>query len=338
MRYCPSCGEAVSDHARFCPECGSKIPERPMTQPVSSYAEEEGEEDGYEPESYEADDYESESYGVDDYEPVSERRMRREAEEDERYYREDRKTMTVGIIMAILICVVGVGLYIVVSNMLKEQPEVEVGSGLGNKPVQVDTSHTHTENNEKENQTEQQPGDAPTGNTEDIPDTQDPQNMNLQATVVPASQVMVDGYQYQPCGFVDAQVSSVLEDGGVYHDASHMIDGSAATSWQEASDGDGIGDWARFRLDRQYSVRYLIFEMGNWRSESLFYANNRPETIRLRLDDKEFDLAFPDGMQEYVVELSEDCPVSEIYLEIRSVHRGEQWDDCCISEMTVYGY
>ncbi len=49
-----------------------------------------------------------------------------------------------GIIMAVLICVVGIGLYFVVSNMLRQEPEIEVGSGLGSKPVQVETTPVPT--------------------------------------------------------------------------------------------------------------------------------------------------------------------------------------------------
>lgn len=333
MRYCHICGSAVSDTARFCPECGEKLSESAKKAPVSDYEPDEDldrtDETAYEPVSYDEDDYEP-----DDYEPDSYRRGRREAEDDERYYREDKKTLTVGIILAVLICVVGVGLYVVVSNMLKQQPEVEVGSGLGDKPVQVDTTHTQTEKKEEEqqpeHQTEQEQQEEETPVIEETPAP-----VEIQASVIPTVQVSVDGYQQ--CHFYKSEASTVLEENGSYHLSELMIDGRPETSWQEGSDGDGIGDWVHFYMDREYSVRYLTFKMGHWRSEELYYSNNRPAQILLKLNDKEFYLTFPDGMQEYTVELSEECKASEIFLQILSVYSGSQWDDCCIAEMTVYG-
>ena len=299
MRACPYCGAPVPEIARFCPECGKMLQ-------VQNNEDEQNRSAPYDP-------LDDDVYNDDSYRDVS---------EEEEFASQNRKTMMLGIIMAVLICTVGIGLYFVVSNMLKQEPEIEVGSGLGSKPVQVETTPVPTE----------KPGEDI---SEGIPSIEEEEPEEITATVLESGQVQI--YGYMQAAFAGCQESSVLEDGGVYHVSQHMIDGRSDTSWQEGADGDGIGEWVMFQLDREYSVKYLTFMMGNWKSEQLFYANNRPESILLKLDDQEFYLTFPDGVREYTVELSEECQASNIFVQVMSVYRGASWDDCCISDMSVYG-
>lgn len=317
MRACPYCGTSVPEVARFCPECGKMLP-------VQNHEEEQNrsasydflDDDSYRDDSSDDDSYSDDIYGDD---------IRRNASEEEEFASQNRKTMMLGIIMAALICTVGIGLYFVVSNMLKQEPEIEVGSGLGSKPVQVETKPVQTEKPEE---------DISEG-IPSIKEEEEEEPEEITATVLESGQVQINGYMQ--AAFVGCQESSVLEDGGVYHVSQHMIDGRADTSWQEGADGDGIGEWVMFQLDREHSVKYLTFMMGNWKSDQLFYANNRPESVLLKLDDQEFYLTFPDGMREYTVELSEECQASSIFVQVMSVYRGASWDDCCITDMSVYG-
>lgn len=283
MRTCPYCGNSVSDTANFCQTCGEDLRRIPAEQPPERI-------------EYEQDDY----------------------TEEEQYSRENRKTVAVGAVLASLICVVGIGLWVIVSNMLKQESSVDVGSGLNNKTVQV-TQVPETEPTEpadEQEQTEETETELSAAITTDSPELQ---------SIYPRAET------------AGSQESSVLEDGGVYHTGDHMIDGDESTSWQEASEGDGTGEWIRVDLDRTYAVRYLTFKLGNWRSQQLFYANNRPAQLLLKLDEQEFYLDFPDGMTPYTVELSEECQASSIFIQVLSVYGGESWSDCCISEMAVFG-
>ncbi|MDO4491923.1 MAG: hypothetical protein Q4B85_12730 [Lachnospiraceae bacterium] len=248
--------------------------------------------------------------------------------EEEHYSREGRKTLTLGIVLASLICVVGVGLYFVVSNMLQQEHKIDVGSGLNNRPVQVTTNPS--------DESGQLPGDG--GADSELPGTQLPgiqEQLPLQAYVLTESPAGLDSCV--AAGIEEAEASSVLEDGNVFHVAEHMVDGRAETSWQESSDGDGTGEWVSLQLDRQYAVRYITFKLGNWKSEHLYYANSRPAAILLKLDEQEVYLEFPDSMRTFTVELSRECAASRISVQVQSVYAGSNWSDCCISEMTVYG-
>ncbi len=366
MRRCPYCGTPVSETAKFCQECGADLrvsapektaawkqaesdlyteeeygpesftEEEPGAYGADSYREEEPEayrSDSYieEPDAYEHDSYieeepeavktasymeESESYDSEDY----------DEEEEERYSQENRKTVMVGVVLGALICVVGIGLWIVVSHMLKQKPEIDVGAGLNNKTVQVTAAPENTEQEQTEESGEIQGEEQQT----------EEEQPSLQAAVTAQAPELYG--VYAPAGIAESLESSVLVEGSVYHGSGSMLDGTETTSWQEDSEGDGTGEWVQVQLDREYSVRYLTFKMGNWRSEQLFYANNRPSQILLRLDDQEVILDFPDGMNTYTVELSGDCPVSTVYLQVLAVYKGANWDDCCISDMTVYGY
>lgn len=135
-----------------------------------------------------------------------------------------------------------------------------------------------------------------------------------------------------------ASASSVVQDNsaGIKNEAAQMVDGNEITSWQEGVDGDGIGEWTQFILKKEYNVRYLTFKMGNWRDQDRYNMNNRPKGILLRMGGQEYKLTFPDGKNEYMVELSDSLPISDLYLEITSVYKGSSWDDTCISEMTIY--
>lgn len=132
--------------------------------------------------------------------------------------------------------------------------------------------------------------------------------------------------------------SSVIQDNPTVdcNDATQMVDGKSDTSWQEGVSGDGIGEWTQFILKKEYNVRYLTFKMGNWRDQERYNKNNRPKGICLKMGGQTYNLTFPDGKNEYMVELSDSLPVSDIYVEITSVYKGSEWDDTCISEMTVY--
>lgn len=59
----------------------------------------------------------------------------------------------------------------------------------------------------------------------------------------------------------------------------------------------------------------------------------------MKVGKQEFTLDFPNGKKEYMVAFSKPINAKNISLEIKSTYPGtmtRDWQDCCISEMTVY--
>lgn len=125
---------------------------------------------------------------------------------------------------------------------------------------------------------------------------------------------------------------------GVKNSADLVFDGNEKTSWQEGVEGDGIGQSINCQLNRQYQIRYFAFKLGNWRSEKYYNGNGRPKSLTVSLDGYSFTFDFPEEKKEYVIELSEEIPATNISVTINSVYKGAYWDDTCISEFNIYGY
>ena len=79
--------------------------------------------------------------------------------------------------------------------------------------------------------------------------------------------------------FVDAYASSVVAQEGYDNSAMVAVDGLLETSWQEGVDGNGEGQYLEVYLDGEHAIKYLILNLGNWRSSDWFY-DNRWESIQ----------------------------------------------------------
>lgn len=136
-----------------------------------------------------------------------------------------------------------------------------------------------------------------------------------------------------------AFASSVVEQEGYDNSADMVLDGKDATSWQEGVAGAGIGENITFSFDKAYKMKYMSFKLGNWRGDDYYAANHRPRTLQIIAGDYEQFIDFPDGKEEYWVEFSQECPVSEVKVVIQDVYMGNSdiWDDTCIAEIGMYG-
>ena len=147
----------------------------------------------------------------------------------------------------------------------------------------------------------------------------------------------VDLSEYYQLPVINASASSVINQEGTDNSAMKAVDGSEKSSWQEGVDGDGIGESIHLGVDQPRAVKYLSFKLGNWNSDKYYDGNNRPKELLITVGDVTQSVVFPDGKEEYWVELSGECETSEINLTIRSVYSGSQWDDTCIAEVSIYG-
>ncbi|MGI6116767.1 MAG: NADase-type glycan-binding domain-containing protein [Bilifractor sp.] len=153
-------------------------------------------------------------------------------------------------------------------------------------------------------------------------------------------QEIMDLSGYSKAAVSGAEATSVMpaNDGSDAYAASSAVDGIDSTSWQEGEEGNGIGSMITLNFDREYSVRYVLLKLGNWRSDKAYQQNNRPQSLTLILGNESVQVTFPDEKKEYCVTLSKDVKVSSLTLQIDSVYEGSSYDDTCISEIEAEGY
>ena len=261
-------------------------------------------------------------------------RERRQERAMVRQKKEEKKIILIGIILACVVVAAGVGAYFGITYFLDSSNDsaVTAESRPGNSSADsqdgpeatVTPSPTATET----------PTPTPTATATPTPTpTEEPEQLTV--SLVDRNSVSLTGYSR--VGVSQAAASSTVVQEGYDNSAAMVVDGDTVTSWQEGVDGDGLGEVLQFELDREYDVKYMTFNLGNWRDPQRYAMNNRPQTMTIWLDDLSFQVTFPDGQTEFCIEFSSDCPASVIYLRIDSVYQGTEWDDTCISEVGIYG-
>ena len=261
-------------------------------------------------------------------------RERRQERAMVRQKKEEKKIILIGIILACVVVAAGVGAYFGITYFLDSSNDsaVTAESRPGNSSADsqdgpeatVTPSPTATET----------PTPTPTATATPTPTpTEEPEQLTV--SLVDRNSVSLTGYSR--VGVSQAAASSTVVQEGYDNSAAMVVDGDTVTSWQEGVDGDGLGEVLQFELDREYDVKYMTFNLGNWRDPQRYAMNNRPQTMTIWLDDLSFQVTFPDGQTEFCIEFSSDCPASVIYVRIDSVYQGTEWDDTCISEIGIYG-
>lgn len=312
---CRNCGYENNDDSLFCEACGAQL-----IKPVS-----------YEPDTSEMNRLNS--WDQDQLERERRTRMeKREALREQRQREQNKKTIIVGIVVAAIIAVAGIGAFFGIQYFMNTGDSATAQSS------------TQKISDSLKNQLEQ---DNKTTITPDVTATPVPtqpsaltptpteEASEVTATVEKSSSVNKSGYSI--VSVLKAEASSSIEQDGYDNTADVTLDNDATTSWQEGVDGDGDGEYLYYKLSKNYDVKYITFKMGNWRDQKNYTENNRPKQITIWCGDKYFEVTIPDGMTEYCVELSDDVNCSEIYVVIDSVYKGTAWDDTCISEVGIYG-
>ena len=261
-------------------------------------------------------------------------RERRQERAMVRQKKEEKKIILIGIILACVVVAAGIGAYFGITYFLDSsggntatadsRPGDSSTDSSDEPEATVTPSPTATET----------PTPTPTATATPTPTpTEEPEQLTV--SLVDRNSVSLTGYS--KAGVSQAAASSTVVQEGYDNSAAMVVDGDTVTSWQEGVDGDGLGEVLQFELDREYDVKYMTFNLGNWRDPQRYAMNNRPQTMTIWLDDLSFQVTFPDGQTEFCIEFSSDCPASVIYLRIDSVYQGTEWDDTCISEVGIYG-
>ena len=285
--------------------------------------------------------------------------------------KEEKKIILIGVVLACVVVAAGIAAYLLLSRYMG-------GGEDGEREALAVTSSSETSSgSEKEETSSENQRPEPTEDPEETPrktptPTPKPTEVPLTVSLVDAEQADMTGYSR--VGVREAMASSVVEQEGYDNTAAMAVDGDVITSWQEGADGDGINEFINLKLDREYEVRYITLNLGNWRDQDRYDKNNVPKTLTIWLDEKSFLFAsdrgdapdqesavyyrlsvdggeaesfltlphkaeklVPMGEDQFCLEFSRDCPASEIYVRIDDVYEGSLWDDTCISEIGIYG-
>lgn len=248
--------------------------------------------------------------------------------------KEEKKIIRIGVVLACVVVAAGIAAYLLLSRYMG-------GGEDGEREALAVTSSSETSSgSEKEETSSENQRPEPTEEPEETPrktptPTPKPTEVPLTVSLVDAEQADMTGYSR--VGVREAMASSVVEQEGYDNTAAMAVDGDVITSWQEGADGDGINEFINLKLDREYEVRYITLNLGNWRDQDRYDKNNVPKTLTIWLDEKSFKVNFPHEQTQFCLEFSRDCPASEIYVRIDDVYEGSLWDDTCISEIGIYG-
>ena len=127
----------------------------------------------------------------------------------------------------------------------------------------------------------------------------------------------------------------------------HAFDGAKETTWAEASNGDGVGEWLQIDFARATPVSGFEIMNGYWRLDQRLFENNRVKRIRVDFSDgesEEFTLADPVS-GEYQPTLTSSGErlafakthlTTDVRFTILEVYPGNRWNDTCITNISLF--
>ncbi len=135
-----------------------------------------------------------------------------------------------------------------------------------------------------------------------------------------------------------ASSTSTLPDAdGVSYDPKNLIDGKQATVWVEGdTGGSGLGTSVSLDLGGEKTVTGLRIWNGNWYTFDFWQRHNRAKEIEVIFpDDSKETFTLDDEMKPQVVTLAKAMKTSELRVRIKSIHRGNTFNDTVFSEIQV---
>ena len=114
---------------------------------------------------------------------------------------------------------------------------------------------------------------------------------------------------------------------------ANAIDGQRSTAWIEgAEDGPGLGEWIRFDFDREINLRRILFQPGYFKSQKIWAQNNRLATVTAQFSDgSSRDLSFADTMESQKIDIG-SVRTRWVRFVIKSVYYGTD-PDTALSEI-----
>lgn len=133
-----------------------------------------------------------------------------------------------------------------------------------------------------------------------------------------------------------AQATSTIVQETTTNEPMRMFDDKMDTNWQEGVDGPGIEQGFTAEFQETSNVKYMIFYLGNWKTDNYFYGNNRPKKLTLELGEFRTQVEFPDKWEAFCVEVTPACTASSLTVTIDEVYAGTSWDDTVITDISLY--
>ena len=134
-----------------------------------------------------------------------------------------------------------------------------------------------------------------------------------------------------------ADASSVIDQDLVGNEPIKAFDDNDKTDWQEGKEGSGIGEYLEFTFDKSYPVAYMTFKLGNWLSDDYYWGNCRPKILQIDSGNNSWNLAFPDGKDEFLVQLDPETDISNIKITIQDVYTDRiEWQDTAITDIGLW--
>lgn len=134
-----------------------------------------------------------------------------------------------------------------------------------------------------------------------------------------------------------ANASSVIDQDLVGNEPIKAFDDNDKTDWQEGKEGSGIGEYLEFTFDKSYPVAYMTFKLGNWLSDDYYWGNYRPKILQIDSGNNSWNLAFPDGKDEFLVQLDPETDISNIKITIQDVYTDRiEWQDTAITDIGLW--
>src|SRR6266436_5359454 len=162
------------------------------------------------------------------------------------------------------------------------------------------------------------------------------EELNSRASyVIRGNQYFLDHRNY------DATASSTLAPQGKHHYEVENIKADpqreVPSPWCEGANGDGVGESITLGVKRPLPLYGILIRPGYWDygDDKVWKKNNRVAALEITLNDEQtFTETIPDEMfqEPYLIRVRDYTkPVNKIKLMIKSVHRGTQFRDTCIS-------
>lgn len=134
-----------------------------------------------------------------------------------------------------------------------------------------------------------------------------------------------------------ADASSVIDQDLVGNEPIKAFDDNDSTDWQEGKEGPGIGEYLEFTFDKSYPVAYMTFKLGNWLSDDYYWGNCRPKILQIDSGNNSWNLTFPDGKDEFLVQLDPETDISNIKITIQDVYTDRiEWQDTAITDIGLW--
>lgn len=133
---------------------------------------------------------------------------------------------------------------------------------------------------------------------------------------------------------ITCTASSTLEGSAGKYTADHLFDNTTDTAWVEGDTGAGIGSFITvvFKEEKLIDRIYIKNGYGDYK---YFYANNRVRELEIIFNTEESGslVILKDKPGFQCIDLLNPTIVKKIIFKIRSVYRGEKYDDTCLSKI-----